>query len=60
MHGSKLCLTFFFTQTRLHEMFVQYTLNPFTKLRELIVSKRFDDGVTDAVGVYNDNREDTT
>lgn len=57
MHGSKLCLTFFFAQTRLHEMFVQYTLNPFTKLRELIVSKRFDDGVTDAVGVYNDNRE---
>ena len=38
-------------------MFVQYTLNPFTKLRELIVSKRFDDGVAEAVGVYDDNRE---
>jgi hypothetical protein len=43
--------------TRLHEMFVQYTLNPFTKLRELIISKRFDDGVAEAVSVYNENHE---
>lgn len=38
-------------------MFVQYTLNPFTKLRELIISKRFDDGVAEAVSVYNENHE---
>lgn len=43
--------------TRLHEMFVQYTLNPFTNLKEQIVSKRFDDGVVEAMGVYNSNRE---
>lgn len=38
-------------------MFIQYTMNPFTKLREQIVSKRFDDGVTEAVGAYNENQE---
>jgi len=38
-------------------MFIQYTLNPFTRLREQIVSKRFDDDVTEAVGVYNENQE---
>ena len=32
-------------------------MNPFTRLREQIVSKRFDDGVMEAVNVYNENQE---
>ena len=38
-------------------MFIEYTMNPFTRLREKIVSKRFDDSVTGAVNVYNENQE---
>lgn len=55
--GTIIFLTPLISQTRLHEMFVQYTMNPFTKLREQIVSKRFDDGVTEAMSVYNNTHE---
>jgi Sedlin, N-terminal conserved region len=42
-------------QSKLHELFIQYTLNPFTKLRDPIVSERFDKSVADAVEIYNES-----
>lgn len=38
---------------RTHDLFIQYTLNPFSKLRQRIDSPRFDAGVTEAVRSYN-------
>ena len=37
----------------LHDLFVEYTLNPFSKLRGKISSRRFDDGVLKCVTALN-------
>eukprot|EP00565_Helicotheca_tamesis_P000515 CAMPEP_0185726528 /NCGR_PEP_ID=MMETSP1171-20130828/2489_1 /TAXON_ID=374046 /ORGANISM="Helicotheca tamensis, Strain CCMP826" /LENGTH=218 /DNA_ID=CAMNT_0028394907 /DNA_START=10 /DNA_END=663 /DNA_ORIENTATION=- len=37
----------------LHDYYVEHTLNPFSKIRAKISSKRFDDGVSKSVGLFN-------
>jgi hypothetical protein len=43
----------------MHELFIQYTLNPFSNLRDKIDSKRFDAGLSKAVERYNADLEAT-
>ena len=40
-------------QGHLHDLYVEYTLNPFSPLRGKILSKRFDDGISKHVVTYN-------
>ncbi|KAL3762099.1 hypothetical protein ACHAW5_008839 [Stephanodiscus triporus] len=39
---------------RLHELYVQHTMNPFSQLRSPIRSRRFDDGIVEMARSYND------
>ncbi len=38
----------------MHELYVEYTLNPFSIIREKISSQRFDHGVNDLVHEFNE------
>lgn len=37
----------------LHDLYVEYTLNPFSKIKSKIISLRFDDGVLKHVNIFN-------
>lgn len=37
----------------LHELYVEYTLNPFTKIKAKIVSRRFDESVRKSINAFN-------
>lgn len=39
--------------TKIHELYVHYTMNPFSKIQGKVISKRFNQGVKDAVAEYN-------
>mmetsp|Transcript_35862 Transcript_35862/g.47486 ORF Transcript_35862/g.47486 Transcript_35862/m.47486 type:complete len:150 (+) Transcript_35862:352-801(+) len=39
----------------LHDYYVEHTLNPFSKIRAKISSRRFDAGVSKSVGLFNRN-----
>lgn len=41
-------------KARLHELYVQHTMNPFSQLRSPIRSRRFDDGIVEMARSYND------
>ena len=44
---------FLFRQSRLHSLYVNYLLNPFSKTTGRIVSKRFDKGVDALISDFN-------
>lgn len=50
-YESKLKIFF----SRVHDHYVHYTMNPFSKIQGKVVSKRFDQGVRDAVSEYVEN-----
>jgi hypothetical protein len=39
---------------KVHNLFVEYMLNPWSTLQTKIESKRFDEGIADAIKVYNE------
>ena len=43
--------------SRIHEQYVHYTMNPFSKIQGKVVSKRFNQGVRDAVAEYRSSKK---
>ena len=41
------------TKTKLHELYVRYTMNPFSKLRSPIQSRAFDEGINEMARGFN-------
>lgn len=52
------CFKFFYTitQAKVHSLYVEYTLNPFTKIKAPIVSSRFDHGLQNLVHAFNNKK----
>jgi hypothetical protein len=43
-------------QAKVHNLYVEYTLNPFSALQQKIQSSRFDEGIREIVKMYQENK----
>ena len=46
----------FKSQAKIHNLYVEYTLNPFSQLNNTITSKRFSGGVLEAINEYHETK----